>query len=477
MEESPCILVLDCGATSVRAMLVDDRGRVVGKARQANESFPGEESPDYHIWDADRILSQLAECAREAMIGSARRAEDVVGVTVTSFGVDGALVDAEGKLLYPVISWKCPRTTPIMDNIGKYMGQEELNRLSGVGAFTFNTIYKLIWLRENRPELFERAKAWLFISSLFNYRLTGEMTTDRTMAGTSQLTDLRTGDFSPEILRAIGVSRELFPRMVSPGDIVGCVTSSAAEMFGICAGIPVLSAGHDTQFAVFGSGAVENQPVLSSGTWEILMVRSERADLSVDDYDDGATVEYDAETRLRNPGLQWLGSGVIEWLKALVYPRDSYDIMDAEAEDVPPGSEGVTMQPDFLPSSATKGSFSGLVLGKTRAHLYRATMEALAYRLKHRLGRLESIAGFEADSLVLVGGGSKNKVWAQIRADILDRPIRITHEAEITVLGAVMFAFAGLGRYPSPEVARDAFGLSYEIIKPGKHATVYRDLE
>lgn len=81
------------------------------------------------------------------------------------------------------------------ENIGKYISQEELNRISGVGAFAFNTIYKLVWLRENRPELLEKAHAWLFISNLLAYKLTSIMATDRTMAGTSQLTDLETGDF------------------------------------------------------------------------------------------------------------------------------------------------------------------------------------------------------------------------------------------------------------------------------------------
>lgn len=202
-------LCLDCGATNVRAMVVNEQGVIVGKASQPNATLPGKENPEFHVWDADRIFRQLSECAVKALEGL--NAEQVTAATITTFGVDGALVDDGGDLLYPVISWKCPRTAEVMKNIGKYIPQEELNRISGVGAFAFNTIYKLVWLKENRPELLEKAHAWLFISNLLAYKLTGIMATDRTMAGTSQLTDLETGDFSELILNRLGLSRGLFP--------------------------------------------------------------------------------------------------------------------------------------------------------------------------------------------------------------------------------------------------------------------------
>ena len=168
-------LCLDCGATNVRAMVVDEQGVIVGKASQPNATLPGEENPEFHIWDADRIFRQISECAVKALEGL--NAEQVTAATITTFGVDGALVDEAGNLLYPVISWKCPRTAEVMKNIGKYISQEELNRISGVGAFAFNTIYKLVWLKENRPELLEKAHAWLFISNLLAYKLTGIMGT------------------------------------------------------------------------------------------------------------------------------------------------------------------------------------------------------------------------------------------------------------------------------------------------------------
>ncbi len=476
MTAAEYVLCLDCGATNVRAMLVDRVGNIISKASQPNATFPGEESSDYHIWDDERIFQQLIDCTKEAI--ATLKDYTIKAVTITTFGVDGALVDAQGKPIYPVISWKCPRTAEIMAEIGSRIPQETLNQISGIGAFSFNTIYKLIWLKDHRPDLLQKAHSWLFISNLLAHKLTGQFTTDKTMAGTSQLTDLKTGTFSDEILNAIGISPSLFPNIVEAGETIGHISDQTAQQLDLpqLANIPVISTGHDTQFAIFGSGAKENQAVLSSGTWEILMARSREACLTPEDYNDGATAEFDSQIDLRNPGLQWIGSGIIEWVKDTCFRGENYDTMDDEAAIIPPGSEGVTVVPEFLASGTTHGSINGLILGRTRGHIYRATLEALTYKLKSRLKRLEHIGHFKAENLILVGGGAKNNIWTQMRADILGLPIMISTVTESTVLGASMFAWTGAGIYPSPESARDAFNISYKTFTPGKQQIAYSQL-
>lgn len=468
------VLCLDCGATNVRSILVNEKGELVAKASRPNSTDTGSENAQYHVWNADRILKQLAECTHEIL--PKVDAAQIKGVTITTFGVDGALVNAQGELLYPVISWKCPRTAEVMKHISKYLPQSKLNEISGVGEFAFNTIYKLIWLKENRPELLEQAHAWLFISNILAHRLTGVMATDRTMAGTSQMTDLATGDWSEEILGTLGIRKDLFPPMVNAGDVIGHLTPAACELLGIPNAVPVVSTGHDTQFALFGSGVKENQPFLSSGTWEILMLRTAQAKLDAEDYAAGATVEFDSKQGLLNPGLQWIASGIIEWVKATCYNGENYDTMDAEAAAISPGCDGVKLIPNFLPSDATPGSIEGLILGRTRGHIYRAAMEALTYRLKSRLEKLEKVGGFKATELLLVGGGARNKIWTQMRADILGLPILVSTVSESTVLGAAMYALAGAGIYESPEAARDAIGISYETTLPGEQQAAYGEL-
>jgi L-fuculokinase len=467
---SPLVLALDCGATSLRAILLNARGEILAHASRPSETRVGEDGPGFHHWDFDRIMRDLATCANEILAD--RDATQIAAVTVTTFGCDGAWVNADGSLRYPVISWKCPRTAPIMEAIGEVMPMQRLQEITGTGRMAFNTIYKLLWLQRNHPKVAEGASAWMFISSLINHRLTGEFTTDHSMAGTSQLTDLQSGDFSPEVLAAIGIDRAVFPRMVRAGEVIANLTPEASQHFGLGGHCPPLvSAGHDTQFAVFGSGAEKNQPVLSSGTWEILMVRAATANLSVEDFAAGATCEFDAAPGLLNPGLQWLGSGVLEWIRDTCYRGEGsgsavYETMIREAAAVAPGCEGVSFAPDFLPSGASRGRIDGLLLGHTRGHIYRAALEALSTRLADQLSRLEQVGGFKAPSMILVGGATRNAFWTQLRANAIGRPIRVRTEPETTVLGAAMFAFAGAGVHPTPEAARDAFGAEFEEVHP-----------
>ena len=464
---SDVIVVLDCGATNVRAIAVDATGKIVAKSVLPNATQPAAENPAWHIWSLDEILGKFATCSKAIRQELDQTKARIVGLTVTTFGVDGAPVDASGELIYPIISWKCPRTAPVMADIARYITPETLQKISGVGHFSFNTLYKLIWLQENRPDVLQKASCWLFISSLINHRLTGVLSTDRTMAGTSQLFDLASNDFSQEILGRIGVPASLFPHIVNPGEVIGHLQADVASHMDLPGGIPVVSAGHDTQFALFGSGADFDQPVLSSGTWEILMARTARVDTASLAGFAESTCELDSAVGYHNPGLQWLASGVLEWIKDTCWHgvdrAEVYDQMIAEAAAVAPGCDGIQMTTDLLQGA---GAYAGLTLSSSRGHLYRAALEALSAKLARQLGELENICGFKSDQLILVGGGSKNALWNQLKANALQRPVRVIAENEITVLGAALYGFFGTGHFTSPEAARSVIRHDFQIVEP-----------
>ncbi|MBA7845540.1 L-fuculokinase [Klebsiella sp. RHBSTW-00484] len=457
------ILVLDCGATNVRAIAVDRQGKIIARAATANASDIAVENSAWHQWSLEAIVQRFAQCCR--LIRSELSSCRVRGITVTTFGVDGALVDEHGELLYPVISWKCPRTAAVMESISRFMPPQQLQQISGVGAFSFNTLYKLIWLKENHPQLLEQAHAWLFISSLINHRLTGEFTTDITMAGTSQMLDIHQRDFSPEILQATGLPRRLFPRLVEAGEKIGTLQSDAANLLGLPAGIPVISAGHDTQFALFGAGAEQDEPVLSSGTWEILMVRSAQVNTPLLSHYAGSTCELDSQVDLYNPGMQWLASGVLEWVRKLLWTSETpWQTLIDEARVIPEGAEGVKMQCDLL--ACQNAGWQGVTLNTTRGHFYRAALEGLTEQLARNLQTLQKIGHFKATELLLVGGGSRNALWNQIKANMLDIPIKVLDDAETTVAGAAMFGWYGVGEFTSPEQARAQVSYEYRYFYP-----------
>lgn len=466
------ILVLDCGATNVRAIAVNRQGKIVARAAVANASEIAAENNAWHQWSLDAIIQRLADCCHTlaAELADCR----VRGITVTTFGVDGALVDENGQLLYPVISWKCPRTAEVMQKIDRFLPQQRLQEISGVGAFGFNTLYKLVWMKENHPQLLEQAHAWLFISSLINHRLTGEFTTDLTMAGTSQMLDIHQRDFSPEILQATGLPRRLFPRLVEAGELIGTLQPDAAALLGIPPGIPVISAGHDTQFALFGAGAEQDEPVLSSGTWEILMVRSNRVNTSLLSHYAGSTCELDSQPGLYNPGMQWLASGVLEWVRKLLWtPQTPWQTLIEEARLIPEGAEGVKMHCELLTNQ--NAGWQGVTLNATRGHFYRAALEGLSEQLAQNLQTLEKIGHFKATELLMVGGGSRNTLWNQIKANMLDIPIKVLDDAETTVAGAAMFGWYGVGEFASPEQARAQVHYQYRYFYPQREPELIKE--
>ncbi len=469
MPKGDIVIVFDCGATNVRCVAVDIRGSVLSSDSYSNNTNPDPLYPMYRIWNVREIWEKM--CKASAKVLSLIPKNRIAGVTVTTFGVDGTLFDRTGKMLYPVISWQCERTNPVMANIGKYIPLEELYEESGVLPFTFNTINKLIWFLEQKPDLIEKSHIFLFMPSIFSYFLTGVMVNDMSMAGTSMLTTLPKRGFSDNLLNKISFPVSKMGIPVEPGMITGKITAKASAETSIPEGIPVVATGHDTQFAVFGSGAEINQPVLSSGTWEILMVRSEGFRTGKEQLNHGITTELDARPGLYNIGNQWIASGVLEWARKNLYSdinEDAYEAMISGAEKVPEGCNGVKVNPGFYEELKGKpgGQIMGLTLESTRDEIYRAMLEALAKRLAEGRKALEEAGRFKTESIICVGGGSKNRLWNKLRANAAQVPVKIIDQKETTVLGASLFVQAAAGNFTDPEEARSAINYNTQTILP-----------
>lgn len=479
----PISLIFDCGATNLRTVAIDSAGKLLAIHYLSNSTKAGKESPHYHIWDIDEIWSKLIFCAKQTLSKlSDVQIKDIVGISVTSFGVDGTLFDDKDRQLYPIISWKCPRTLSIMENISKLINIEKLYERNGVGHYSFNTLFKLIWLKQHYPELYRHSRSFLFISSILTYRLTGEKTTDRTMAGTSMMTNLVEDDWDSDVLTLLDLDKNFFPPIKNAGDKIGVIKSDIAQELGLSSTIPVISTGHDTQFAVLGSGADYNQPILSSGTWEILMARTQSVKPTWHYAQQGLTIELDSQIGSFNPGIQWVGSGVIEWIGKTFFTdvlnSDAYySTMIKEGELVLPQVNGIKLQGKFDGTTFQTGSIVGLSMYSTRGEIYRAGLEYMAFRLKESLSLLEEVGQFKAQQLICVGGGSKNKLWNQIRADVLNLPIDIVDISETTVLGAAMFTFTGVGIFDDIQQAQRIMKPAIKRVVPSENSQIYQQIE
>jgi L-fuculokinase len=480
MIKKDIAIVFDCGATNVRVIAMDKLGQILSSHAMPNETDDDPYFSGGRIWDLEKLWGKL--CSLSKKVIAEINPQRIAGTTVTTFGVDGAFTDEKGELLYPVISWQCQRTAPIMKNIEKYIPLQELYKITGVYPYAFNTINKMIWFKENRPDILEKSHRFLFFPSLLIHKLSGALQNDASMMGTAMMADLGKREFSQKLLNTIGLDEETFGPIGEPGDLAACVHSEASNLTGLPEGTPVFLTGHDTQFAIFGSGAQLNQPVLSSGTWEIVMTRSDSFTASSKELENNLTIEMDAVPGVYNIGQNWLSSGVLEWFSRHFYPELSgdqlYKTMIEEAELELPGSSGISVDPAFYDdgSSVNTGTIKGLTISTRRSQLYRAFLESLAFRLREGLEALEKAGNFKSERIICVGGGSKNKLWNQLRADVCNTPIQLIDQKETTVLGASMFVFAGAGVYKTANLARKKISYNPQVIRPSDNRKVYDQL-
>jgi L-fuculokinase len=204
------------------------------------------------------------------------------------------------------------------------------------------------------------------------------------------------------------------------------------------------------------------------------MVRSEKFLSGKQQMDMGITTELDSRPGLYNIGNQWIASGIIEWARRNLF-RDItdnvYEAMITGAEKVPSGCNGVKVIPSFYEELKGKsaGQIIGLTMESTRDEIFRAILEALSARMAQGKIALENAGGFKTESILCVGGGSKNRLWNQLRADYTGAPLKIISQKETTVLGASLFVQAACGNASSPEDARSAIDYKMEIIEPSKN--------
>ena len=481
--EQDTVIVVDCGSTNITISAVDAQGNFIKSASAPNAPIqqPGE-NPTFFIWDIDDIWKKI--CSTSLDVCSGINTEKIKAVIVTTFGADGAFLVKNGDLAYPVISWQDTRTEESAKEIADLIEPQEIYNITGYNIIRFNTILRFLWLSKHVPDVLDRADKWLMMPGLISYKLSGELSIDSTSASTMMAVDMKERKWSEKLLGLARMDSSFFPRWVEPGDTIGTITVKASEETGLPSEIPVITGGHDTQFALVGSGARENEAVLSSGTWEILLVKTRDFNPNDTGYENGLNIEYDSIPGVYNPQMLMMGSGVLEWVRKLFFTQDNsrkdiYNIIISEAENIQPDSSRLFFSPSFVSGTGplqkynTPGYILGLNVMTSRSEIYRAALEGLSFQLRSALEVVHSSTGFNPEGIRVVGGGAKNMLWNRIRADVTGLPVTITSQKEITALGAALFAFLGIGTFDSIEEAIKHINFDEEIIRPSELKDAY----
>ncbi|MCI3945422.1 xylulokinase [Pseudomonas syringae] len=437
-------LGIDCGTQGTKALVLDaESGKVLGEGSAPHSLISdhnGRREQDVQQW-----LGALQQAVREALALA-----DVSGQQILGIGVSGqqhglVLLDDQGQVLRPAKLWCDTETAPENRRLLDYLGgpQGSLDRLGLVIAPGY-TVSKLLWTKEQHPEVFERVDKVLLPHDYLNYWLTGRCCTDYGDASGTGYFNVRTREWDLPLLAHIDPSGRLgkaLPPLLEADQPVGTLRPEVAELLGLNPHARVSSGGGDNMMGAIGTGNI--QPGLitmslgSSGTlyaYADQATVSEHASVATFCSSSGGWLPLICTMNLTN------ATTAIRELFAL----DIKNFNQAVAQS-PIGAEGVLMLPFLngervpaLPDAT--GSIVGLdSTNLTQANLCRAVVEGTTFGLRYGLDLLRD-SGIRSEKIRLIGGGSKSAVWRQIVADIMDTPVICTHHSEAAALGAAIQA-------------------------------------
>ncbi len=488
----PLLLSIDQGTQSVRAMLFSASGDLIARSQRHIQPYyseaPGhaEQSCDYFWENLCAACQQLSESHSDDM----RR---VVAVSLTTQRASTVCLDARRQPLRPAIIWLDQRRTRNYPRLPLWLrapvaliGQRE-------ALYQFQSKAECNWLAADEPEVWEKTRHFLLLSGYLSWRLTGEMR-DAVGSQVGYLPfDFRRHQWArPTDLkwRALQVKRAQLPELVRSGEPLGVISKDAAAATGIPAGLPLIASGADKACEVLGSGVMTPEIAsLSYGTTATIntcRARYIEPMPFVPPYPAALPDHYNAEIIVQR------GYWMVNWFKrefaqAEVLQAEQQGVapevlFERLLEESPAGAMGLTLQPFWnpgvrFPGPEAKGAIIGFGDVHTRAHLYRAIIEGIAYALREGKERLERRNGVAIRQLRVSGGGSQSDAIMQITADIFGLPAQRPHTSETSGLGAAINAAVGAGVHANHASAVRAMTRPAEIFEPDvDRSRLYADL-
>jgi xylulokinase len=460
------VIGCDVGSQSLKGVLIGAEGEILAEAAAPYElSFP---NPGWAEQDPADWLSALGIVVKKLLGGSGMEAREV-GTLGLATQVDGVVAVGAGREpLRPAVIWMDRRAEAQSAALGRRMPAERVFGLTGLNLDSSHVAPKILWLRDEEPEVYGQAEAFLLPGSYLVHRLTGEKVVDYSNASSSMLYDVRAKGWSEEMLAAAELDAALLGRVAPAEEVAGTLSGEAAREIGLTAGTNVIVGCGDEHGACLGAGLVEPGIVCDiTGTAEPVAVAA-RGPV----FDETGLVETHAHADSRlwlveNPGF--VSGGSIRWYSDNV-ARTGYGEMTAEAEDVAPGSEGLVFLP-CLSGAMTptwngnaRGVFCGLSMKHGRGHMTRAVFEGCSYGFRDIVDRFDEL-GIGGEEVRVVGGGAKSPFWCQVKADATGRTLRALKAEEATATGAAMLAGVAEGVYSSLDEASGRlveFGAAYE---------------
>ena len=485
------ILAIDNGTQSVRALLFDLQGNLVDKSQVAITYQSAE--PGWAEADADVFWQALCQACQQLWQTTRVNKSDIAGLVITTQRGTTLALDANGQPLRPAMIWLDQRRTEHAPRLAWWW--EAAFRAIGMRDTVrhFQKEAEANWIAQHQPDLWARTAKYLLLSGYLNYRFTGRFV-DSVAAQVGYVPfDYKKGQWAPPHdwkWQALPITPAMLPELVAAGTVIGQVSEQAAQETGIPAGLRVLAGAADKACEVLGAGCLTPDiACLSYGTAATINTTTPRyleATPFIPPYQAAVPGHYNTEVQITRGFwmVNWFKEqfGLHEQQQALAEGVSPESLFDALVNRVPPGAQGLMLQPFWnpgikVPGPEAKGAVIGFGDVHTRAHLYRAILEGLAYALREAKERIEKRGGTPITLVRVSGGGSQSDAAMQITANIFNLPCERPHLYETSGLGAAMIAAVGLGLHADYASAVAAMARMGDRFEPEpQHAHTYEQL-
>ena len=473
------LIGVDVGTSALKAVLVSQEGQIISSCEHAYSlTHPAPGYVEQHAQDWWEALCIAVHTVTKS-IDPAR----VCALGLSTQGGTLQPVNAHGEALCNAISWMDTRAVLQQNEFNTHIGNRQVHDITGWSMCGGLNALQILWLRQNKPDLFRATAKFLSVSGYLTLRLTGRATVDRSNAGVEQLLDVKTGLWSDPILELLGIDESRLADLVPAHENVGTFTVEASAALGLTTDVVVATGGHDQYCAALGAGAIQKSDrLIATGTaWAIVALM------------DKPTAHHASDASISRHVIPALwgalfsldnGGSSLEWLRNALKPVNdgkliSLDQVNALAADSPAGADGLLFYPYFsgveypCGLSSAKAGFYGLKASHDVRHMARAVMEGVACQA---VLMMEALGSAPDGALILTGGASKSALWTEMIADIAGRTLTLPSIPEAGCLGAAALAGTAAGVFASPIEGATHLCGNRRQIEPGQNKSLYREV-
>lgn len=455
------LLGIDVGTSGTKTVLFDGSGTALASHTAEyplHQPRNGWAEQDPHDW-----WRAVEETVQAVLAQSGAAPCDVGGLGISGQMHGLVMLDAQGHVLRPAILWCDGRTQEQCDEIAAKLGADKLLSISANPALPGFTAGKILWVRENEPEIYERCRHILLPKDYIRYKLTGEFATEVSDASGMNLLDVPKRQWSGEILSALGIDPTLLGRMYESCEVTGAVTAAAAEATGLAPGTIVAGGAGDNAAAAIGTGVVETGKAFTTlGTSGVIFAHADQVTIDpkgrVHTFCSAVPGKWTVMSCTLAAGLslQWSRNTfcAAERETAANMGIDPYELMTAQAARSPIGAGRLLYLPYLMGERSplldpnARGGFIGLSAIHSKGDMIRAVMEGVAYSQRQCLDVFREM-GVDVSDMAVCGGGGRSPFWRQMLADVYGCPVKTVAPAAGPALGAAILAGVGTGAYAS----------------------------